>query len=155
MKKYSYAALLCLPLFFVGCTKTESGLVGCGIGTAAGAGIGYAIDGGAGGAILGGVLGAIGGGAVGSMTNKEDEYASSTTSVPSQQLPQETIIYTQAPLQQQIRQEQYNLEQEKIDWRKQELENKRLELEKRKLDLQEKELRRQELEMELKARQGA
>ena len=60
-----------LPL--TGCTKTESGLAGCGVGTVVGTGIGYAIDGGAGGAIAGGLMGAIAGGAIGSATHKDDE----------------------------------------------------------------------------------
>lgn len=143
MKKFLYLGVVIASLHFTGCTKTESGLVGCGLGTAAGAGIGYAIDGGTGGAVLGGVLGAIGGGAIGSMVHKEEEETYSN----------EAPVNKQPELRQQIRQEQYNVEQEKIDWRKQELENKRLEIEKKRLELQEKELQRQQLELELKLRE--
>lgn len=131
-----------------GCTKTESGLTGAALGTAAGAGIGYAIDGGAGGAILGGVLGGIGGGAIGSMTNKEEE----TEKVP-QRVETRTVHYQEVEpqrpaLRQQIRQEQYNLEEEKLNWRKQELEAKRLEVEKKRLELKEKELEQKRIEFE-------
>ena len=45
MKYFKFIALIALSLS--GCTKTESGLAGCGIGSAVGASIGYAIDGGA------------------------------------------------------------------------------------------------------------
>lgn len=65
--------VVCLLLLSGGCTKTESGLTGVGLGSAVGAGIGYAIDGGAGGALAGAALGGIAGGAVGAAINNEDE----------------------------------------------------------------------------------
>ena len=72
-KLFSQTFIPCLFLLAGGCTKTESGLTGVGLGSAVGAGIGYAIDGGAGGALAGAALGGIAGGAVGVATNNEDE----------------------------------------------------------------------------------
>lgn len=137
MKSFFYCGLVVVLLQLTGCTKTESGFAGAGLGTAAGAGIGYAIDGGAGGAILGGVLGGLGGAAIGSMTNKEGENQG------AQSAPSQAPASGDPHLRQQIRQEQYNLEQERIDLRRQELENKRLEIEKKRLELEEKKLQLQ------------
>ena len=138
-------------LFLGGCSKTESGFAGAGIGTAVGAGIGYAIDGGSGGAIAGGLMGTIVGAAAGSATCKEDTY---------EPVCQSGNTYTQGTpsgretLKKEVRQEHYNIEQEKIDFRKQELEKKRLELERKRLELEEKRLEKERIELEIQARKA-
>lgn len=137
----SIVSLFCLS----GCTKTEAGLAGGGIGTAVGAGIGYAIDGGAGGALAGGLMGAIVGAAAGSATCKEDE-SSYTEERVVEYRPSST--YRDDNLRQEIRREQYNVEQEKIDFQKQELEKQRLELEKKRLENEAKRLEKERVELE-------
>ena len=137
-----------LVLALAGCTKTESGFAGAGVGSAVGAGIGYAIDGGAGGALAGGLMGAIAGAAVGSATNKEESIE---PAYQSNNYERRTDSNRES-FKQEVRKEHYEIEQEKIDFRKQELEQKRLELERKRLELEEKRLEKERIELELQAR---
>ncbi len=147
MKSLLLVVCLCGGLLVTGCSKTESGFAGAGVGSAIGAGIGYAIDGGVGGAIAGGLMGVIAGAAVGSATCKEDAYEPYS----SNDLPR-NVASDRSNFKQEIRKEHYEIEQEKIDFHKQELEKKRLDLERKRLELEEKRLEKERIELEMQAR---
>lgn len=148
MKKVAFYSFVVLGLVLSGCTKTETGFAGAGVGSAVGAGIGYAIDGGAGGALAGGLIGAIAGAAVGSSTCGEDSYEPTYQSSNNER----RTISEHENFKQEVRREHYEIEQEKIDFRKQELEQKRLELERKRLELEEKRLEKERIELELQSR---
>lgn len=140
MKKYLYAGLVISSLTFSACTKTESGLGGCAIGTAVGSAIGYAIDGGSGGALMGGVMGAIGGGAIGAAVNNSEE----DSTVPQKKVSNLDTIDTNS---------RNDSQDAEIEWRRKELINQRLKLEQQELEIKQKRLDLQKKELEKKARE--
>ena len=148
-KLFSQTFIPCVLLLAGGCTKTESGLTGVGLGSAVGAGIGYAIDGGAGGALAGAALGGIAGGAVGVATNNEDEELRTSKrrrtveEVPSSSYRSEDELERARAEVKRKRLERETLEIENEKKRLQ-LEKKRLELEEAKLD----KMKRQALQKE-------
>ena len=117
-----------------GCSKTESGLTGVGLGSAVGAGIGYAIDGGAGGALAGAALGGIAGGAVGVATNKDDDEPQ--TSKKRKTAQEVSSLHRSEDELERARSEvkRKRLERETLEI---ENEKKRLQLEKKRLELEE------------------
>lgn len=127
-------SVVCLLWLQGGCTKTESGLAGVGLGSAVGAGIGYAVDGGAGGALAGAALGGIAGGAVGAATNNEDEEP--RTSRKRRVVEESRSSYRSDGELEQARTEvrRKRLERETLEI---ENEKKRLQLEKKRLELEE------------------
>lgn len=135
----------CLLLLPGGCTKTESGLTGLGLGSAIGAGIGYAIDGGAGGALAGAALGGIAGGAVGVATNNEDEE-------PRTSKQRKTVGETPSSS---YRSED-DLERARTDVKRKRLERETLEIEneKKRLQLEKKRLELEEAKLDKMKRQA-
>lgn len=147
-KLLSQTFIPCLFLLAGGCSKTESGLTGVGLGSAVGAGIGYAIDGGAGGALAGAALGGIAGGAVGVATNNEDEEPRTSKrrrtveEVPSSYRSEDELERARAEVRRKrLERETLEIENEK---KRLQLEKKRLELEEAKLD----KMKRQALQKE-------
>ena len=147
-KLLSRTFIPCLFLLAGGCTKTESGLTGVGLGSAVGAGIGYAIDGGAGGALAGAALGGIAGGAVGVATNNEDEEPRTSKrrriveEVPSSYRSEDELEQARTEIRRKrLERETLEIENEK---KRLQLEKKRLELEEAKLD----KMKRQALQKE-------
>ena len=144
-KLFSRTFIPCLFLLAGGCTKTESGLTGVGLGSAVGAGIGYAIDGGAGGALAGAALGGIAGGAVGVATNNEDEE-------PRTSKRRRTV--EEAPLSSYRSEDE--LERARTEVRRKRLERETLEIEneKKRLQLEKKRLELEEAKLDKMKRQA-